>query len=56
MKNEEKEILTKGYWFKIASILSRIGKFDNAKSLKETLLEIIKYIDKIIELEGKEND
>lgn len=51
MNKEEKEILVKGYWFKIGNISSRIGKLDNAKNLKDNLIIIIKYLDRIIELE-----
>lgn len=53
MDKDEKEILVQGYWFKIENILSRMGKLDNAKTIKDKLITIIEYLDRIIELDDE---
>ena len=56
MTKEEKDTLIAGYWFKFATLFNNITKDDlkNAQDVKKVLLDGVEIIDKIIELENRD--
>lgn len=54
MDKEEKDVLTAGYWVKVATMVQEMDKHCNsAKDFKELLLKIVDVLNKIIKLEDK---
>ena len=57
MDKEEKDVLTAGYWVKVATMVQEMDKHCNsAKDFKELLLKIVDVLNKIIKLEDKNYD